>query len=112
MQKLNTRKIYYNRNNAKKNNRNYGSNFRCYTEKEFDKACSCLNTQTDVIKYKNRLALMGIILAILVIIILLIVLYLRQEGAFDEITTKLGGIGGGSATGTPATLGGVRFNTR
>uniref|UniRef100_A0A6C0B472 carbonic anhydrase n=1 Tax=viral metagenome TaxID=1070528 RepID=A0A6C0B472_9ZZZZ len=96
VQNLNTRTIYYNANTAKKNNRNYGSNFRCYTEKEFNKACSCLNTQTDVIKYKNRLALMGIILAILVIIILLIVLYLRDQGAFEGITAKLGGIGGGS----------------
>lgn len=96
LQKINARKIYYNSNTAKKNNRNYGSNFRCYTEQEFNKACSCLNTKTEVIKYKNRLALLGIILAILVIIILLIVLYLKQEGAFDSVFSKLEG------TSTPA----------
>lgn len=84
LQPLNARKIYYNPNSAKKNNRNYGSNFRCYSEKEFNKACSCLNTQVDTIRYKNRLALMGIILAILVIIILLIVLY---------VVEKKGGVG-------------------
>ena len=94
VQNLNGRKVYYNINTAKKNNRNYGSNFRCYTEKEFNKACSCLNTQTDVIRYKNRLALMGIILAILVIIILLIVLYLRDQGAFSSIRNPLAGSGG------------------
>jgi carbonic anhydrase len=93
LQKLNARTVYYNSNTAKKNNQNYGSNFRCYTEKEFNKACSCLNTQTDVIKYKNRLALMGIILAILVIIILLIVLYLKDSGALPALKIPLSGTG-------------------
>ena len=112
LQRLNARKVYYNTNNHKKNNRNYGSNFRCYTEVEFNKACSCLNTQTDVIKYKNRLALMGIILAILVIIILLIVLYLRQEGAFNDLTSKLGGLGDKVTSGTTPSTTRMVYNRR
>ena len=90
LQPLNARKIYYNANNSKKNNRNYGSNFRCYTEKEFNNACSCLNTQVDTIRDKNRLALMGIILAILVIIILLIILYfVEKKGGISAIRAGL-----------------------
>ena len=88
-QALNNRKIYYNNNTAKKNNQNYGSNFRCYTNKEFKKACSCQNINMDALKYKNKLALFCIILAILIIIIILILLYMREHGGLGNLVPKL-----------------------
>ena len=55
---------------------------------------------------------MGIILAILVIIILLIVLYLRQEGAFNDLTSKLGGLGDKVTSGTTPSTTRMVYNRR
>jgi len=109
LQRLNGRKVYYNSNTAKKNHRNYGGSFRCYTQKEFDNACGCLNSTGDTIQHKNRLALMGIILAILVIIILLIVLYaVEKNEKFGEMFKSLrDGGGGGPSLGSSSS-----FNVR
>ena len=103
-QKLNGRKLFYNANSAKKNNSNYGSNFKCYTEKEFDKACSCLNSNTDAIKYKNKLALLCIILAILIIMIVLILLYVNENGGLTQLTSgfKIPGLTGLPGLNLPA----------
>ena len=86
---LNGRVIYYNSNSADKNGRNYGDRLRCYTEKEFRKACSRISGDKELIKQKNNHRLMMIIILILVVMFILLFLYLLQEKYFDNALEKL-----------------------
>jgi carbonic anhydrase len=84
IQRLNSRKIYYNSNVAEKNSRNYGNRLRCYTEEQFRKSCSCLTGQKDIVTAKNKQALLIIIVIILVVSFVLLIFYLIQEGFFKQ----------------------------
>jgi carbonic anhydrase len=84
LQKLNSRKIYYNTNSAEKNGRNYGNRLRCYTEEQFRKSCSCLTGQKDIVSAKNKQVLLLTIVVILVVLFVLLIFYLIQEGFFKK----------------------------
>lgn len=84
IQKLNSRKIYYNSNTAEKNSRNYGSKLRCYTEKQFRKSCSCLTGQKDIVSAKNKQVMLLTIVVILIVLFVLLIFYLIQEGFFKK----------------------------
>ena len=88
IQKLNSRKIYYNSNTAEKNSRNYGSKLRCYTEEQFRKSCSCLTGQKDIVSAKNKQVLLLTIVVILIILFVLLILYLVQEGFLSKVLAK------------------------
>ena len=89
---LNGRVIYYNSNVAEKNGRNYGDRLRCYTEKEFRSACSCLSGDKELLSVKNKQVLMITIIFILIVLFILLILYLIQENFFGKTLEKFSGL--------------------
>lgn len=88
LQRLNGRTIYYNPNSNPKNNRNYGSKIRCYTDEELRRKCQCMckNGQTS-----QRYAHLNpsTLLFLLIVIILFGLIYMANvNGLFDKPLEK------------------------
>lgn len=92
VKKLGTRKIYYNHNASKKNNQNYGSEFRCYTSKEFSNSCSSeqqRSANSSAKKQNNYQSLLMVIIMSLIATICLILFYVYSTGDFGKVAKTL-----------------------
>ncbi len=76
IQKNYNRVVYYNPNTDSKNNRNYGSKLRCYTDTELRTKCNCMckNGKT-ITSYQNLNISASTIIIIAIIIVVVVVIY-------------------------------------
>ena len=80
LQKLNNRPIYYRDNISNKSNRNYGTQLKCYTNKELVKTCSKLTGNKDINKVNSQRIFIILIIIIILILFLLFILWLIDRG--------------------------------
>ena len=80
LQKLNNRPIYYRDNISNKSNRNYGTQLKCYTNKELIKTCSKLTGNKDINKVNSQRIFIILIVIIILILFLLFILWLIDKG--------------------------------
>ena len=95
LKKLGPRTIYYNPNTSEKNSRNYGTQLRCYTDKEFQQECAKLSKNSELGKNKNVKVLIITINVILIVVFVLFILWVIDKGflskfivAFNEVLNK------------------------
>jgi len=92
IKKLNSRMIYYNPNTSSKTNKNYGSNMKCYTEKEFQSKCQQISKNVKINTYQNYRILIITIISILVVLTILFILWLFDRGFFINVTAKFNNV--------------------
>ena len=89
LQRVHSRTIYYNPNNNPKNNRNYGSKLRCYTDAELRRKCQCMCKNGNSNNIYPNLSV-GKLLFLLVLVTIFCMIYVSYTmGLFDNLFLKL-----------------------
>ena len=88
LQKTNNRTIYYNPNNDPKNNRNYGSKLRCYTDTELRRKCSCMCKDGQTVDIFPSINKQTLLILFLLLFIALFIYIAIQIGLFSGLFKK------------------------
>lgn len=89
IQKLNNRTIYYNSNSLDKSSRNYGNKLRCYTDKEFRKACARISNNSEVVTYKSYSNLAITITVVVIVLFILLILWILEKGLLKNLVPNI-----------------------
>jgi len=88
IQKTHSRTIYYNPNNDIKNNRNYGSKLRCYTDTELRRKCKCMCKDGKTVDIFPSINKKWLLILLIILFIGLFIYVAIQIGLFNGVFTK------------------------
>lgn len=83
------RTIYYNPNNNPKNNRNYGSKLRCYTDAELRRKCNCMCKNGKTVDPYSNLNVKMILIAFIITLVVVFLYIAYKAGLLSGATGKL-----------------------